>query len=82
MIDFAMNIDNEFSETYNTNLLHIRNLDLGQVKLVHGNQTLVNLKTEIHVRAYAETMKALSLMITVLTFSIRILKIIFILSGF
>ena len=30
-----------------------------KVEIVRGNQTIVNLKTENHVKAYAETMKAL-----------------------
>ena len=60
MIDIAMNLNNEFSGTYNTNPFHVRKFVLRQVKIVRGNQTKVNLKTENHVAAYAETMKALN----------------------
>ena len=59
MIDIAMNLNNDFSGTYNTNPFHFREFGLRQVKIVRGNQTIVNMKTENHVRAYAETMKAL-----------------------
>ena len=59
MIDIAKNLNNEFSGTYNTNTFHFRNFVLRQFKIVRGDQTTVNLKTECHVRAYAETMKEL-----------------------
>ena len=59
MSDIAMNLNNDFSGTYNTNPFHFRKFGLRQVKTVLGNQTIVNLKTENQVRAYAETMKAL-----------------------
>ena len=59
MIDIAMNLNNEFSGTYNINPFHFRKFGLRQVKVVRGNRTIVNLKTENYVRVYAETMKAL-----------------------
>ena len=59
MIDIAMNLNNEFSGTHNMNPFHFRKFGLRLVKIVRGNQTIVNLRTENHVRAYAETMKAL-----------------------
>ena len=59
MIDIAINLNNEFSGKYNTNPFHIRKLGLRQVTTVREKQTIVNLKTKNHVRAYAETMKAL-----------------------
>ena len=59
MIGIATNLSTEFSGTYNTNSFHVRKFGLQQVEIVVGNQTIVNLKSENHVRAYAETMKAL-----------------------
>ena len=59
MIDIAMNLNNKFSGTCNTNPFHFRKFGFRQVKIVRGNQTIVNLKTENHVRSYAEAIKAL-----------------------
>ena len=36
MIDIAMNLNNEFSGTYNTNPLHFRKFGLRQLKIVRG----------------------------------------------
>ena len=60
MIDIAMNPNNQFSGTYNTNPFHFCKFGLRQIKIVRGNQTLVNLKLQNHVRAYAKTIKALN----------------------
>ena len=59
MINIVMNLNKEFSLTYNTSPFHFRKFGLRQIKIVPGNQTIVKLKTENRVRAYAETMKAL-----------------------
>ena len=54
MIDIAIDLNNEFSGTYNTNPFHFSEFGLRQLKIVRGNQTILNLKTENHVRAYAK----------------------------
>ena len=59
MVGIATNLSTAFSGTYNTNSFHFQKFGLQQVEIVVGNQTIVNLKAENHVRAYAETKKAL-----------------------
>ena len=44
MTDIAVNLNNQFSGTYNTNPFHFRKFGLRQVKIMRGNQTIVNLK--------------------------------------
>ena len=58
MIDIAINLNDQFSGTCNT-YPYFRKLGLRPFKIVRGNHTKVNLKTKNHMRAYAETMKAL-----------------------
>ena len=60
MIDIAKNLNNEFSGTYSTNPFLFCKFGLRQINILRGNQTTVNLQSENHVRAYAETMKSLT----------------------
>ena len=56
-----MNLNNEFSGTYRINRYCFRQFGLRQVKIVPGNQTIVNLNTKNPVIARAETMKAVKI---------------------
>lgn len=55
----AMNTNSAFTGSYGENPFHYQRFNLGEIKIIRNNQTVVQMKTNEMAQAYVTTMKAM-----------------------